>query len=223
MEAVLSGRNVFFTGSAGVGKSLTMKVAIEKLRDKHGKNAVYVTASTGVAACNLNGTTLHSFAGAGLGKGTLDVIAKKIATRADSLNRWRQAKVLIVDEVSMITNDFFELLDKIGRRFRPDKHLPFGGIQLVLCGDFCQLGSINDDEMINPSSGVSGEKDVDNDLYLFESILWNKIFPSKFLREDEELTDDMEGVMIHLTQIYRQKDEKFVSLEYVLKKEEVTI
>lgn len=218
VEAVLSGRNVFFTGSAGVGKSLTLKVVIDKLRELHGKEYVFVTASTGVAACNLNGTTLHSFAGAGLGNGTLEQAAKKIACRPDALSRWRNAKVLIVDEISMITNHFFELLDKIGRRFRgtqdqANKTKFFGGIQVVFCGDFCQLGSINDKETPVQSSTnnapESWEEAIDmkqNDIYLFESPLWQKMFP--FYPGNQSNS----GIMIHLTQIYRQKDEQFVSL-----------
>ena len=112
VEHAISGKHVFFTGAGGVGKSLTLKAVIQKLREKYGKQCVFVTASTGIAACNIDGTTLHSFAGVGLGEGTLDQLVKKVQSRADSKLRWARARALIVDEISMIDPKFFETLGK---------------------------------------------------------------------------------------------------------------
>jgi DNA replication protein DnaC len=68
LECALRGYSFFFTGSAGTGKSFALRVIVENLQLKHGYSSVYVTASTGMAACNIQGVTLHSFAGVGLGK-----------------------------------------------------------------------------------------------------------------------------------------------------------
>ena len=76
-------------------------------RLKYGPHAVYVTASTGFAACNIGGTTLHSFAGIGLGIGDKETLLDKVATRRESKNRWQNAKALLIDEISMIDSDMF--------------------------------------------------------------------------------------------------------------------
>ena len=72
-EAILGGRNTFITGSAGTGKSYLLRYLVQEFRDKHGDRAVAVTASTGIAAINLGGQTIHSFAGIGLATGTGDI------------------------------------------------------------------------------------------------------------------------------------------------------
>jgi len=68
LECALDGQSIFVTGGAGVGKSFTLNHIVADLREKHGDEHVFVTASTGIAACHIGGTTLHSFSGAGLGK-----------------------------------------------------------------------------------------------------------------------------------------------------------
>lgn len=84
LDAVVErGKSMFFTGSAGTGKSVLMREIIAKLRDKYRKEAdrVAVTASTGLAACNIGGVTLHSFAGIGLGKEPVPELVKKVGFR----------------------------------------------------------------------------------------------------------------------------------------------
>lgn len=73
----------------------------------YGSESVYVTASTGLAACNIGGTTLHSFAGVGLGVGEREQLADKVMSRKETRNRWRSAKALIIDEISMVDGKFF--------------------------------------------------------------------------------------------------------------------
>ena len=100
-----------------------------------------MTASTGVAACNISGVTLHSWAGLGLAEAPVDklvAVLLKDVRKAKNKIRWLDAQVLIIDEVSMLAGDFFEKLDKVGRQVR-NNDAPFGGIQLILAGDVRSL------------------------------------------------------------------------------------
>ncbi|CAD0081594.1 unnamed protein product [Aureobasidium vineae] len=123
---------VFFTGAAGTGKSY--------LREP---DRVAVTASTGLAACNIGGVTLHSFAGIGLGKEDVPELVKKIKRNQKAKHRWMRTKVLVVDEISMVDGDLFDKLEAIARQIRNNGR-PFGGIQLVITGDFFQLPPVPD-------------------------------------------------------------------------------
>ena len=138
-------KSVFFTGSAGTGKSVLMREIIKALKDRYAKESdrVAVTASTGLAACNIGGVTLHSFGGIGLGKDSVEVLVKKIKKNQKNKNRWHRTKVLIIDEISMIDGKLFDKLEKIARIIRNNAR-PFGGIQLVVTGDFFQLPPVPD-------------------------------------------------------------------------------
>jgi ATP-dependent DNA helicase PIF1 len=138
-------RSVFFTGSAGTGKSVLMRSIIDDLRIMYARepDRVAVTASTGLAACNIGGVTLHSFGGIGLGKETAPELVKKISRNMKAKNRWLRTKVLIIDEISMVDGDLFDKLEAIARLIRKNGR-PFGGIQLVITGDFFQLPPVPD-------------------------------------------------------------------------------
>ena len=136
------GENIFYTGSAGTGKSLLLRELIKKLRDKHPEGTVGVTASTGLAAYNIGGMTINSFAGIGLGVGTPANIAAKIKRLATKKELWKDLRVLIIDEVSMIDGELLDKLDVISQIVRENKK-PFGGVQVILCGDFYQLPPVS--------------------------------------------------------------------------------
>lgn len=140
-------KSVFFTGSAGTGKSVLMRAIIAELRKKYVREAdrVAVTASTGLAACNIGGVTLHSFGGIGLGKEDVPTLVKKIKKNAKAKTRWLKTKILIIDEISMVDGDLFDKLEGIARMMRNNGR-PFGGIQLVITGDFFQLPPVPDYE-----------------------------------------------------------------------------
>jgi ATP-dependent DNA helicase PIF1 len=118
------------------------------MRQKHSKSpdAVAITASTGMAACNIGGVTIHSFAGIGLGIETAEQLATKVRKNRKAVGRWLRTKVLIIDEgqpatkrpahlsdpflVSMVEADLFDKLCKLGGILHKKPNVPFGGIQV---------------------------------------------------------------------------------------------
>ncbi|KAJ5328358.1 hypothetical protein N7452_008748 [Penicillium brevicompactum] len=185
LEAVVDrGKSMFFTGSAGTGKSVLMREIIAKLRGKYRKepDRVAVTASTGLAACNIGGVTLHSFAGIGLGKEPVPELVKKIKKNQKARNRWLRTKVLVVDEVSMVDGDLFDKLEEIARRMRNNGR-PFGGIQLVVTGDFFQLPPV-------PEGGNREAK------FAFAAASWTTCIQHTIL----------------LTNVFRQRDPEFADM-----------
>ena len=139
-QRALAGReNIFLTGPAGTGKSYLFAFIKQELLKLHsGPNQVGVTAPTGVAAVNVGGQTIHSWAGVGLGRGGTEKILQKVKKNGKAAERWRAAKVLLIDEISMLDGALFDTLAQVGAAVRGCA-APFGGIQLVVCGDFFQL------------------------------------------------------------------------------------
>ncbi|KAG8165835.1 hypothetical protein KVR01_004387 [Diaporthe batatas] len=178
------GQSVFFTGPAGTGKSVLMRAIIQDLKKKHVKDPerLAVTASTGLAACNIGGMTLHSFAGIGLGKDDAQTLVKKIRRNPKAKNRWMRTRVLIVDEISMVDGDLFDKLSQVGRIIRNNGR-PWGGIQLVITGDFFQLPPVPD----------SHSRDTK---FAFEAATWNTSIDHT----------------IGLTEVFRQKDPVFAQM-----------
>src|SRR5690554_4737065 len=125
VDLALRGENVFFTGCAGTGKSFLLNHLISLLPPE----TTFVTSSTGMAAVLIGGTTVHSFAGVGLANDPLEVLISKVSRNRKVATRWRNCKVLIVDEVSMISAGLFDMLNHIARAVRRNE-APFGGIQV---------------------------------------------------------------------------------------------
>ncbi|XP_054706635.1 ATP-dependent DNA helicase PIF1-like [Uloborus diversus] len=174
MNAVMSGRNIFFTGSAGTGKSFLLKRILGTLAP----DSTFATASTGVAACQIGGITLHAFAGIGSGTAPLPQCLEQAIKKCKS---WKQCQHLIVDEISMVDRQFFQKLEKIARVVRKNDK-PFGGIQLILTGDFLQL----------PPVCKKGQDRT----YCFQSEAWRNCI----------------DVNIELKQVKRQNDKDFINL-----------
>jgi hypothetical protein len=137
VNLILSGRNVFYTGSAGCGKSTVLKNFVKQLRDR-GKKVVIV-APTGRAALEVNGATYFTFAG-----WVPDSFKKPLKKLEDASHgrfvrkRLNDVNVLVIDEISMLENYTFERLNAIMQTARGSSKA-FGGVQLVVTGDFCQL------------------------------------------------------------------------------------
>lgn len=157
-----SGKNVFLTGSAGAGKTYVLNQYIGYLKDN--KIPVAITASTGIAATHMNGMTIHSWAGIGV-KDTLspadliDIKNKKYIT--DKIDT---VQVLIIDEISMLHKQQLEMVNMV-LKYVKNTALPFGGIQVVFCGDFFQL----------PPVGRQTEENKDK--FAFMSMAWLEAAP----------------------------------------------
>lgn len=133
-----SGQSVLLTGAAGAGKTYVLNQFIRRAK-KRGKS-VAITATTGLAATHLNGTTIHAWSGIGVH----DTFDKR---HANALSKSRQdlikkADILVVDEISMLHDFRLDMVDDILRFVRGTQE-PFGGMQVVLCGDFFQLPPVN--------------------------------------------------------------------------------
>ena len=144
---------LFLTGSPGTGKSYTLKKIIEYLNDENIKYGV--TALTGAAAILIKGQTLHSFLGIYKGDDTVDNLYNRLLNKKKKLNILKELQTLIIDEISMMDSKLFEKISLYLSKIK-NNNKPFGNIQLILVGDFCQLPPING-------------------LYCFQSKLWNKI------------------------------------------------
>jgi len=160
LKAVQEGKNIFLTGAGGTGKTHTIG-AIRTWATNAGKVCA-VTAMTGCAAILLGhgAKTVHSWAGIGLARETPQELATIVNTNRRAKKRWTETQILVLDEISMITPDILEKLDLIARRIRKCPDLRFGGIQLIVSGDFCQLPP------------VSKQKDV---VFAFESPYWKEL------------------------------------------------
>ncbi|CAG8810077.1 25550_t:CDS:2, partial [Racocetra persica] len=122
-------------------KSYLFQKLITSLQEKYGKKQVGVTATSGIGAEVIGGTTLHSFLGIGVDSNlSVEELLDRILTSRSSYARknWRKIKVLIIDEISMLGGELFDKLESLARQIRQSEQ-PFGGIQLILAGDFCQL------------------------------------------------------------------------------------
>ena len=181
VDYLLTGKNVFLTGGGGVGKSYLLSVIYTDLPGfKKSLSRIQICALTGCAALLLGhkAKTVHSWAGIGLGKGTVAELCVKIKRNKKALRNWISTDLLIIDEVSMMTAELLDKLNEIGQKLRGSKK-PFGGIQLLLVGDFFQLPPVN--------------KGADGAVFAFESAAWTHL----------------ELAHIELTQIQRQKDATF--------------
>jgi ATP-dependent DNA helicase PIF1 len=170
-DRVLEGKNIFLTGLAGSGKSRTVK-QLKTALEKKSKNTA-ITSLTGISANLIGGITLHSYLGIQLGTGSFKRLYDMITKNPKILARWRRLDVLIIDEVSMLSIELFEKLNKLAKAIRYNKS-PFGGIQIVLTGDFCQLAPIAQDE------------------FIFESPVWSEvidevIYLTEIIRQSDEI------------------------------------
>lgn len=154
------GRNLFITGPAGVGKSFLVKTLIRRLQERPPPAGapewdVVLTAPTGLAAVNIAGMTVHSWAGIGLGHETVPVLCDKIMRnqKSGACVRWTKAHTLVIDEVSMLSAALLWKLDQIGRVVRRNSTVPFGGIQVIVIGDFFQLPPVPEKTAVCPECG----------------------------------------------------------------------
>jgi len=181
----IEGQNIFITGPGGSGKTAIIKCIYEHAM-KH-NICLHVTALTGCAAIILNckATTLHSWANIGLGNKSIEETLYRLRRNSKAINMWLRTKILIVDEVSMLSLKLFELLNALGKAIRKNSR-PFGGIQVIFSGDFFQL----------PPVGSRDEPETRQ--FCFESTEWNNVFQSEN--------------QVILRTIYRQTDMTYTNI-----------
>ncbi len=180
LEVLLSEHNVFLTGYPGAGKTFLIDLYISKMRASGKK--VAVTASTGIAASQLDGSTIHFWAGIGphpILKNSKQIINSEVRDRVLTTD------ILIIDEVSMLEPALLEYLDDMLKSYRKSIK-PFGGIKLVLVGDFYQLPPVNKSNNIK---------------YCFESRIWEELnlkicYLTEQFRQDNE--DKLQRLLINI-------------------------
>lgn len=170
------GSNIFLTGAAGAGKTFLLNQYIHYLKDNNVD--VAMTASTGIAATHLQGMTVHAWSGIGIKDALSKKDLEKLLDDKRVKRNYKKTKVLIIDEISMLHAHQLDMVDTIAR-YILDNNQPFGGIQVVLCGDFFQLPPVS-------SASVDVEKH-----FVFESNVWkNQGFEVCYLEEQHRQSDD---------------------------------
>jgi ATP-dependent DNA helicase PIF1 len=186
-----TGANVFLTGFAGSGKTYVLRQYISYL--KQNKVSVAVTASTGIAASHMDGMTIHSWSGLGI-KDSLSLYDLEILEDKKYLHdRFAKVKVLIIDEISMLHHYRLDLVDKVLKHFKRNS-LPFGGMQVILCGDFFQLPPI--------SRSYQGELPAK---FAFHSQAWQEL--------------DLK--VCYLTEFHRHNDQNFINILNAIRENKV--
>ncbi len=135
-----SGRNLFLTGSAGTGKTWVLNQYISWLKQRN--IPVACTASTGIAATHMKGVTIHSWSGIGINDQLTEAQIAWLKRKKTLRKSVQNTRVLIIDEISMLHKNQIELIDRVLRQLRNSVEA-FGGLQLVLCGDFFQLPPVS--------------------------------------------------------------------------------
>lgn len=169
------GHSAFLTGGAGSGKTYVLNAYIKHLKE-HGVE-VAVTASTGIAATHIGGMTIHAWSGLGIKQTISDYELDQLEEKKYLWDRYQKVQVLIIDEISMLSGVFLDTLDKTCRAMKRCVDKPFGGMQVVLCGDLFQLP---------PISQESSQSSITN------SSAWKNLNPiicylSEQHRQDDEL------------------------------------
>ncbi len=175
LEVLKTGANVFLTGEPGAGKTYVLNQYIAWL--EHMGVSVAVTASTGIAATHIGGMTIHSWSGVGARDVLTPYDIDQIATNEKTVKRVKKARVLVIDEISMLDGRILDGIDTIMRTIRQNGDA-FGGLQIILVGDFFQLPPI------------AGRGEMSR--FAFESSAWERAkFLTCYLTEQHRQEDDM--------------------------------
>lgn len=185
LQKFKNGNNLFITGPGGTGKTRLISQLVEWSKQK--LLPYQVCAMTGCASVllNCNARTLHSWSGIKLARGSHAQIVSSVTKNKNVMANWRKIKILIVDEISMMSCKIFEVIENIARIAKMSM-LPFGGIQVIFTGDFYQLPP------------VGNQYEQDSNKFCFESELWHKVF-------------SLEN-HIQLKTIFRQKDPLYIEI-----------
>lgn len=176
LDLLKMGKNIFLTGSAGSGKTYLLNKYINYMKEND--VVIAVTASTGIAATHLQGTTLHSWSGIGVKDALTQKDLEKLLSTSRIKRNYKKTKVLIIDEISMLHKHQLDMVDAVAR-YISNCDTPFGGMQVILCGDFFQLPPV--------STGFS----IGAIQFAFEGSAWkNAGFHVCYLHEQHRQVDD---------------------------------
>jgi ATP-dependent DNA helicase PIF1 len=195
LDILKLGHNVFLTGPAGSGKTFLLQQYIDYLK-KH-NIGVAITASTGIAATQMNGQTIHSWSGMGISDTFSEADFTKLKNRHYHEKRFKKTHVLIIDEVSMLHAHQLDIVNSICKKFK-EPFLPFGGLQVILCGDFFQL----------PPITRFGEEAH----FVYQSEAWEEMAPKICYLEEQHRQEDRQMLQILSDIRSRSCDEKTRSL-----------
>lgn len=188
LSILKTGGNVFLTGEPGAGKTHTLNRYIEYLKDH--QISVAVTASTGIAATHINGMTIHAWSGIGIKDSLSPAELDEITQRERVVRRIAKTSVLVIDEVSMLDGGVLSMVEAVTRSIK-GMPLPFGGMQVVLVGDFFQLPPVT--------------RRGDTMQFAFESSVWQGLDP----------------LVCYIDEQYRQDDETLGALLSSIRKGEI--
>ena len=201
LDILKTGQNVFLTGSAGSGKTYTLNQYIDYLRAR--RVPVAVTASTGIAATHMNGTTIHSWSGIGIKDELSDRDLANLSRKQFLADRLKDTAVLIIDEISMLHAKQLNLVNQVLKYVRKNDK-PFGGIQIVVAGDFFQL----------PPIGSKGETNREKFAFMSEAWLDAK-FHICYLSEQHRQVSEAANGGLDLDDILNQIRRQEVSFEAI--------
>ena len=201
LDILKTGQNVFLTGSAGSGKTYTLNQYINYLRAR--RVPVAVTASTGIAATHMNGTTIHSWSGIGIKDELSERDLTNLARKQFLADRLKDTAVLVIDEISMLHAKQLNVVNEVLKHVRKSP-LAFGGIQVVVAGDFFQL----------PPIGSRGESNREK--FAFMSQAWlDAGFHICYLSEQHRQVSEEANGGIDLDDILNQIRRQEVSFESI--------
>ncbi|WP_296192412.1 MULTISPECIES: AAA family ATPase [unclassified Psychrobacter] len=201
LDILKTGQNVFLTGSAGSGKTYTLNQYIDYLRAR--RVPVAVTASTGIAATHMNGTTIHSWSGIGIKDELSDRDLANLSRKQFLADRLKDTAVLIIDEISMLHAKQLNLVSQVLKYVRKNDKA-FGGIQVVVAGDFFQL----------PPIGSEGETNREKFAFMSEAWLEAK-FHICYLSEQHRQVSEAANGGLDLDDILNQIRRQEVTFEAV--------
>ena len=196
LDILKTGANVFLTGEPGAGKTHTVNAYVNYLRACDVEPAI--TASTGIAATHIGGMTIHSWSGIGIRKKLDKYDLDKIASSEYIVKRVHRTHVLIIDEISMLSVNMLDMVDMVSREIKQNSQ-PFGGIQIILVGDFFQLPPIVKRDKIEDkqSSFIPEVGPMENNgNFAYGAGAW----------------DRARLVVCYLTEQHRQDDDAFLSV-----------
>ncbi len=174
LSILKTGANVFLTGEPGSGKTHTVNAYIAWLRARGIEPSV--TASTGIAATHVGGMTIHAWSGIGINERMTPELLDQVAGKEHVVKRLSKARVLIIDEISMLSGTVLSMVDEVLRTVRQEPERAFGGLQVVLVGDFFQLPPVS-----------RGETQ-----FAFESQAWQALNPIVCYLEEQHRQEDPE-------------------------------